>query len=137
MTMDDLPILATLRSRLSYLSNRQRLLAENVANADTPSYTPRDLKPFTVPGGQGAMGLAPVTLTETSSMHISAGAAGADAAYKPVASPDSESTLNGNSVVLEDEMMKMTEARTDFQAAVGFYEKSMSLIQEALKRPGS
>ena len=100
MTMDDLPILATLRSRLSYLSDRQRLIAENVANADTPGYAPRDLKPFTVPGAGGAPGLAPVALSETSSMHIAASAAGtgsnSDPASKPVTSPNSESTLNGN-----------------------------------------
>ena len=33
-------------------------------------------------------------------------------------------------------MMKMSETRTDYQAAVGFYEKSLGLIQMALKRPG-
>ena len=54
----------------------------------------------------------------------------------PVASPDSETTLTGNSVVLEEEMMKMSQARTDYDAAVSFYEQSLALIQTAIKRPG-
>ena len=47
-----------------------------------------------------------------------------------------KASISGNSVVLEEEMEKMTEARTDYQAAVSLYEKSMSLLQMAAKRPG-
>jgi flagellar basal-body rod protein FlgB len=39
-------------------------------------------------------------------------------------------------VVLEEEMMRMTEARMDFDAAIGFYQKSMNLIRLATRRPG-
>jgi len=41
MTLDDIPLFAMLRGRLGYLSERERLIAQNVANADTPGYTPR------------------------------------------------------------------------------------------------
>jgi flagellar basal-body rod protein FlgB len=142
MTLDGVPIFAMLKSRLDYLADRQRLLAENVANSDTPHFSPRDLKPFTVRGsglggdGHGVGGPAPVTLAVTSNMHLSAAAPTSSGPWKPVATPDSESTLSGNSVVLEEEMMKMSESRTDYQAAVGFYEQSLNLIQMASKRPG-
>ncbi len=49
---------------------------------------------------------------------------------------DSETTLNGNSVVLEEEMMKMSEARMDYDAAIGFYQKSMTLLRMAARAPG-
>lgn len=144
MTLDDMPLFAMLKSKLNYLSNRQQLIAQNVANADTPGYAPQDMKPFTVsqPGVAGGAlsgsGLAPVTMAVTSSMHLSATGSGmsSGAASQAVTSPDSEATLNGNSVVLEEEMEKMSEARTDFDAAIGLYQKSMSLIQMAAKRPG-
>ena len=143
MTLDDGPIFAMLKSRLDYLADRQRLIAENVANSDTPHFAPRDLKPFTVtqPGLDGAShgGVAtptPVTLSVTSNMHLAANAPSADGPWKPVATPDSESTLSGNSVVLEEQMAKMSESRTDYQAAVGFYEQSLNLLQMAAKRPG-
>jgi flagellar basal-body rod protein FlgB len=138
MTLDDIPVFAALKSRMNYLADRQQVIAQNVANSDTPGYTPMDLKPFTVPsnGAGGTLALAPVAVTLTSSMHIAPPApAGANPADKPVDSPDSETTLSGNSVVLEEEMIKMGQARTDYDAAVSFYEQSLALIQSAAKLP--
>ena len=44
MRLDDIPLFAMLKGRMTYLSARQRVIAENVANADTPGFTPRDIK---------------------------------------------------------------------------------------------
>lgn len=133
MAAEALSIFAMLKSRLSYLADRQQVIAQNVANSDTPNFTPKDLKPFALPGGSGAAGaLAPITPTLTSPMHLSAPTVAASGG-KPVDSPDSETTLNGNSVVLEDEMMKMTQARMDYDAAVTFYQQSMQLLTTAAK----
>jgi flagellar basal-body rod protein FlgB len=131
MTLDDIPVFAMLKSRLNYLADRQQVIAQNVANSDTPGYTPMDLKPFTVPGGGG---LAPVAVALTSPMHMTPPTQ-LSSGGQPHASPDSETTLNGNSVVLEEEMLKMTQARTDYDAAIGFYQQSLALIQAAAKRP--
>lgn len=49
---------------------------------------------------------------------------------------DSETTLDGNSVVLEEEMLKMTDARMNYEAAIGFYQKSMNLLRMAGRAPG-
>jgi flagellar basal-body rod protein FlgB len=137
MTLDDIPVFATLKSRMNYLADRQQVIAQNVANSDTPGYTPMDLKPFAVPSsGAGVLALAPVAVTLTSAMHIAPPTpAGADPADKPVDSPDSETTLNGNSVVLEEQMIKMGQARTEYDAAVSFYQQSLQLIQSATKLP--
>ena len=133
MANDDISIFAMLKSRLSYLADRQQVIAQNVANSDTPGFTPKDLKPFSLPGQGGAAGaLAPVTPTLTSPMHLAAPMTAA-AQTKPVASPDSETTLNGNSVVLEDEMMKMSQARGEYDAAITFYQQSMQLLATAAK----
>ena len=45
MPITDIPILSMLRTRMEWHQERQRVLAENVANADTPNYRPRDLAP--------------------------------------------------------------------------------------------
>jgi flagellar basal-body rod protein FlgB len=137
MTLDDMPIFAMLKNRLGYLTDRQKLIAENVANADTPGYSPKDLKPFTLaqPGALSAAGVAPVAMALTSPMQLAAPVAAAASGAKPVVTPDSETTLNGNSVVLEEEMMKMSQTRSDYDAAVSFYQKSLGLLQMAVKRP--
>jgi flagellar basal-body rod protein FlgB len=137
MTLDDVPLFATLKSRLGYLADRQQVISQNVANTDTPGFTPSDMKPFTLPGAPGTMNrLAPIAPVMTSPMHM-AGTAPAPLKAKPIASPDSETTLDGNSVVLEEEMMRMSQARMDYDTAVSFYQQSLAMIQTAAKRPGT
>ena len=50
--------------------------------------------------------------------------------------PDSETTLDGNSVVVEEQMLKMAESRMAHDAAIGFYQKSLSMIRMAARPPG-
>jgi flagellar basal-body rod protein FlgB len=75
--------------------------------------------------------------TDPGHMGLGGQAGGAQGqAFGPVDAPDSETTLDGNRVVLEDQMMKMTEARLDYDAAIGFYQKSMDLLRLAARPPG-
>ncbi|HZZ36096.1 MAG TPA: flagellar basal body rod protein FlgB [Caulobacteraceae bacterium] len=136
MALDEIPLFAMLRGRLGYLSERQRLIAENVANADTPGYAPRDLKPFSVVQAQAAT-LTPVAPAMTSAMHLTGSLPKARNSFKPQRTADSETTLDGNSVVLEEEMMKLTQARMDYEAAIGFYQKSLGLLRLATRKPGA
>jgi flagellar basal-body rod protein FlgB len=140
MNLDAIPLFSMLKGRLSYLSERQRLIAQNVANADTPGYMPRDLKPFTLPAqpasatGSGPSGVA---MAQTAAGHMAPpSASGAPQPFKPQDTADSETTLDGNHVVLEDEMMKMSESRLDYQAAIGFYQQSLNLLRMAARAPG-
>jgi hypothetical protein len=55
---------------------------------------------------------------------------------KPKGAPDSEITLDGNGVVLEEQSMKLIEARMDYEAAIGFYQKSLGLLRMAARAPG-
>jgi flagellar basal-body rod protein FlgB len=55
---------------------------------------------------------------------------------KPTKTADSEMTIDKNGVVLEEEMMKLTEARMDYDAAVGFYQKSLDILKLATRKPG-
>jgi len=136
MDLSQIPLFAMLRGRLGYLSERQRLISENVANSDTPGFAPRDLKPFNF-GAQikAAQGMTPV-VTQPGHMLPPRAKTGATAGLKEIKTRDSETTLDGNSVVLEEEMMKMSEARMDYDAAIGFYQKSMNLLRMAARAPG-
>ena len=138
MGLDDIPLFSMLKGKLGYVNERQRLLAENVANADTPGYSPRDLKPFSFEAAlRPRIGLA--GLERTNPLHIAGKAlstgAGADP-FKVEAAPDSETRLDGNQVVLEEQMSKMTEARIDYESALDFYQQSLNLITTAARAPG-
>jgi flagellar basal-body rod protein FlgB len=135
VAIDDIPLFGLLKGRLGYLNQRQQLISQNVANADTPGYVGRDLKAFTfeqaMKAQAGPGGVAP---TRTSAMHLG-GTAKTTSVWTSRLSPDSETTLDGNSVVLEEQMLKMAEARANHDAAVGFYQKSLNLIRMAARRP--
>lgn len=138
MDIASIPLFAMLRQRLGYLGERQQLIAQNVANADTPGYVGRDLKAFTFAAQvqtQAGAALAPV---QTAPGHLPGGfrRSGGSGTWKSVKAADSETTLDGNAVVLEDQMIKMAEARMDYDAAIGFYQKSMALLRLAARPPG-
>jgi flagellar basal-body rod protein FlgB len=140
MDLADIPLFSMLRGRLGYLSQRQKLIAENVANADTPGFSPKDLKPFSFQQQMQSAGTAGVMKMSQPGHMQPKSAAGSglrgSPAFKGVKAPDSETTLDGNSVVLEEEMMKMSDARMNYDAAIGFYQKSLNLLRLAAKRPG-
>lgn len=143
MDIDSIPLFSMLRSRLGYLTQREQLISQNVANTDTPGYAPKDLSPFSfssqVAGQGGASGggsSSGMDAPAPEAGHIALKPTAASGAWKPLTSPDSEATLDGNQVVLEDQMMKMNEARMDYDAAIGFYQKSLGLIRLAARRPG-
>jgi flagellar basal-body rod protein FlgB len=139
MDLGDIPLFAMLKSRLGYLSERQRTIAENVANADTPGYQARDLKAFSFEAhvkAASSSGIAPAgTLAMTQPGHMEP--PGVSEGVETAKSPDSEETLDGNHVVLEDEMIKLTDARMDYDAAIGFYQQSLNMLKTAVRRPGS
>ena len=45
MDTQGVSLLGALQSRMGWLSDRQKLVAENVANGSTPGYKPKDLTP--------------------------------------------------------------------------------------------
>ena len=139
MDISGIPLFAMLRQRLGYEGQRQRLIAQNVANADTPGYVGRDLKAFTFSAQvQSQAGVAMLQPTQTAAGHMAGSARrpGGGGAFRSAKAPDSETTLDGNAVVLEDQMIKMNESRMEYEAAIGFYQKSMALLRMAARPPG-
>jgi flagellar basal-body rod protein FlgB len=134
----DIPLMTMLKGRMGYLDARQKLIAENVANADTPGFTPKDAQPFDkVLAAQRGPAAGAGTLVRTNPMHLEPPHLKSASAALPVNSPDSETRMDGNSVVLEEEMMKMSEARSDYDAAVTVYQQAMNMLRTAAKKPGS
>ncbi len=137
MGVSDIPLLGQIKGRLSWLDERQRLVAQNVANSDTPGYVARDLRApsdFAAAMREGA-GL---TMRQTSAGHMPVGGPNGSpvARFTSETSPDSETTLDGNAVVVEEQMLKMAESRMAYDAAIGLYQKSMSMLRLAAKVPG-
>ena len=130
MNLPDMPIFAMLRERMTWLHQRQDLLSQNVANADTPGYVARDLKPLNF---EDAMKNATSggSLVTTNARHIALSSSTASAC-EDQASPDTEANPNGNAVSLEQEMIKVSDTQAQFQAASNLYAKAMTMMKTAI-----
>ena len=133
MAITDIPILSMLRMRLEWSQARQKVLAENVANSDTPSYRARDLTPlkFEAPAEVSPATVSTVALSRTEDGHI-AGFASATSPFRSQTKGDYETRPTGNAVNLEDQMMKVAANNMDYQAATAVYTRSLRLIKTAL-----
>ena len=132
MAITDIPILSMLRTRLEWAQERQRVLAENVANSDTPNYRGRDLKAlkFEDPTQLSPAAVSNVSLTRTESGHIG-GMSLSGSAFR-TEKANYEVRPGGNAVNLEDEMMKVAANQMDYQAATALYTRSLNLLKVAL-----
>lgn len=130
MAIADLPILSVLKAKMHWHQARQRVLAENVANADTPGYRAHELA---VPELGRAAAAGPAGgMVLTNRNHIAA--ARSDASSVRENTVDGfETTPDGNGVVLEEQMMKVTGNQMDFEAAITLYQKSLGLIRTAIR----
>jgi flagellar basal-body rod protein FlgB len=128
MPISDIPIFSMLRTKLHWHQERQRLLAQNVANADTPEFKPSDLAAPKF--DSRSSGVAPVTLLRTSPTHLASSDSAATFELQP--GHDFEVVPTGNAVSLEDEMMKVASNQMDFQAASALYSRGLGLIKTAI-----
>ncbi|MBG6172356.1 flagellar basal-body rod protein FlgB [Labrenzia sp. EL_208] len=132
MASTDLPLFQALKSKMRWHQTRQSVLAENIANANTPGYVSRDVKTYSFEDHIGLQQSALATKT-TKVGHIS-GAVSGNLSNKIEKRDSFEITPNGNNVNLEEQMMKITQNQMDFQAATSLYTKGLGLIRTALSK---
>ncbi|PZQ52380.1 MAG: flagellar basal body rod protein FlgB [Rhodovulum sulfidophilum] len=113
----------------TYAARRQALIAENVANADTPGFRARDLPDFAAVLDQAA---PPFTARTTRAGHIPFGAeAGLGAEPRPDAVEGAD-TPNGNSVSIEDQMTRAAGIRQSHDLAMGVYAKTLDVLRASI-----
>ncbi len=131
MALTDLPVFQALKSKMQWHQVRQGVLAENVANADTPQYRARELQDYKFEDHIGRTDFG-IETAITKNGHIT-GKFSESRQIKEKADMF-EVTPSGNNVVLEEQMMKVTQNQMDFQAASTIYSKSLGLIRTALSK---
>ncbi len=132
MAISDIPILSMLRTRMQWNQVRQEVLAENIANADTPNYQARDLAPPDF--SRQVSAAASVGLARTNPNHIAGGAGDGDSGFAANIKDRYEIRPRGNAVSHEDEMLKLGNNQQDYEAVTAMYTHSLGLIKMALDR---
>ena len=104
------------------------MIAENVAHADTPGYRARDIADFADDRRRPHRRFAART---TRPGHIGFGADARGFEPREQTAFGAE-TPNGNTVSLEDQMMRAAEVRQEHEMALGVYAKSLEILRAAV-----
>ncbi len=135
MAFGDLSVLSALRTAMTWRQTRQRVLAENIANANTVGFQPRDLKPLDADRLAGRTAMTPsFSARLTDARHIAAGPLRAGDPALEERAGGFETTPDGNGVVLEEQMMKLTNNQLDYEIATTLYQRGLGLIKTAIGR---
>jgi flagellar basal-body rod protein FlgB len=132
MDLSEFPIFRMMAGKMKWLSSRQAVLSQNIANADTPKYRPLDLKEvdFRKPDAGSPFR---VELTRTNEAHF--GRTGVKEDFRSGRDKDTYETLPaGNAVVLEEQLIKVAENKHDYELMTQLYRKHVQMFRIALGR---
>lgn len=148
MSTDNLTVMKALTQKMSWLEQNQKVLAENIANADTPGYAARELKPIDFKSmlqattsripiartGDGATAAVSTGVKATNPLHMSTG--GTTSAQLPKNEKSREiyeAAPDGNSVILEEQLLKMNESFADHRLITNLYQKNIDMLKMSTK----
>lgn len=131
MDVNGLDLSEMIKIKMAYSAERQKVLAQNVANVDTPGYRAKDLMPLDFKHTLAAKN-ASTPLAVTSPMHM-LGSKPQPGNFRTQLQRNSfEVTPTGGTVVIEEQMMKVAQNATDYQMTTSLYNKIGNMYKTAL-----
>lgn len=134
----DLAIFKAMNAKMQFLDIRQKVIAQNVANADTPGYQSRDLSDLD-------FGNILDKVRKTPALQVSLQGTHPEHKPGPNEIPGGERKKQkityevapaGNAVVLEEEMMKSNQNTMDYNMMTNLYRKHITMLKSALGSSG-
>ena len=129
MDLNGVPLFSLLTDRMSWLSTRQSVLAQNVANADTPNFVARDIKPMDFEAMVSNQKASSLSVTNVRHIDIHA-QRGND--FEEEDAQGEGGTPGGNVVSVEQEMIKLSDTQIQYQTATNLYQKAVNMFRTAL-----
>lgn len=134
MSLGDIAIFSAMGAKMNYLSTQQGLLANNIANADTPEYRPRELTEVDFGAVlQEVTGSKKVRMQRTSEGHIMPGGSIHDP-RNAKSRITYEVAPADNAVIIEEQMIKATQTTMDYNLMTNLMRKNVGMIKTALGR---
>ena len=131
--MYDLPLLNTAGAEIKYLGKQQEVIAQNVANADTPGYQPKQLTPVDFGAFLGKSGVSnALEMARTTNGHMVPGGATPGSNKEQSQKATYEVAPAGNAVILEEQMVKASDTRMNYDLMINLYNKNLSMLRVAL-----
>ena len=123
---DNLEIFRSAGAMARHAATRQSVIAQNIANADTPGYRSKDVTAFQPSTDNGA------GMKSTRGGHFTPSSQTTAASI--ILGDQSGLSPNGNSVSLETEMFKSIEAERQHSRAMTIYRSSLDILRASLGR---
>ena len=123
------------KAKMSYLGQRQAVLASNIVNVDTPDYRAKDLKAPNFKKMAFGQKLQTTSMTRTHAGHMQPMNGGGSFPIIDRRILD-ENNPDGNSVNLDTELQNVAFNQAEYDMAVGLYRKNISLIRMAVSNRG-
>ncbi|MCC6598346.1 MAG: flagellar basal body rod protein FlgB [Alphaproteobacteria bacterium] len=136
MTTQSIALFKAMGAKMEYLNHRQRVISENIANADTGNYRPRDLTPVDFGGVlKKVIGSSDVRLESTNKQHMSLSGMEQSADEKKQKLVY-EVAPAGNAVVMEEQLINSNKTIMDYTLMTSLYQKNIGMIKMAIGRTG-
>ena len=116
-------------SMATHAGKRQALVSQNIANADTPGYHAKDIKPFQE---VYAAGPRPGDMVASRGSHLN-GNKGSQMDWA-VTSTTAGADPNDNSVSIETEILNGVEVKRQHDRALAIYKSSMNILRTSIGR---
>lgn len=144
MTTENLGLMQAITQKMGWNEQRQKVIAENIANADTPGYRPNDLvrADFKNLLEQSTSGIAlsngssAVNMAATDSAHFDPSGSGLSGSARDAAEKAQRKTYEvapaGNAVIMEEQLLKMNETVMDHRMMSNLYQRNIKMLKLAL-----
>ena len=133
MTIGNISLFKAMNAKMSYLAERQKIISQNVANADTSGYISKDL-------GKADFSSMLVNVTKNK-MHVTMEKSNPLHQFAPDQSPDPKIAKNKspyevepdrNSVILEEQMVKASETQMNYTLMLNLYRSASDMMRTAI-----
>ena len=133
MDINGIPLFSLISHRMTWLSSRQSVLSENIANSSTPGYVARDLR--TPDFQQLLSGQNRATqMSSTNQRHL---AIRQTSPLELDQAAGEEGTPTGTVVSLEQKMIKLSDTQLQYQTAANLYQKAVNMFRTAIGGHGN
>jgi flagellar basal-body rod protein FlgB len=132
--LENIGVLKGITGKMGWLNYRQILISQNVSNADTPNYVPKDAKEIDfssiMESRRGGAGFVRQDTTDNNHLSGRKGEEGAEGREQKVVYELAAD--GGNKVVLEEQLFKAQKTNSDYQLMAGLYRKNANMLRIAI-----
>ena len=128
MDLNGIKVFGSIKQNMVYLKERQKVLAENVANAHTPGYAAKDIEK---PDFAQFLKSSTSNLAVTHEKHFSHLPSQTSNFKTHVPKPSVALTLDGNGVDIEEQMNEISKTKSEYSRMISIYGKHRDLIRAA------